>query len=72
MLETMKVVGTDTDFIIINTSDFDPTVHTVYEEGGGMTAAQLKSALADAGIGFPKTANKAALQALFDALPPKE
>lgn len=37
------------------------------DEEKGMTKAELQTALTDAGIDYPSTANKADLQALYDA-----
>lgn len=39
----------------------------VIEEEKGMTKAQLQAALTEKGIEYPYTANKAELQALYDA-----
>lgn len=61
-------------FVEINESDFDPEIHTLFEEGstadsngdGKVSIGELRDALTARGIEFDPKAKKAALQALLD------
>jgi hypothetical protein len=75
MIPTIRIKSEPSDdnplgFVIINESDFDASVHELFDaapEPAGLTAKQLKAALVEKGLEFPSNASKADLQALLDA-----
>ena len=69
-LPTVKIKNGD-DFIIINESDFDETIHTLFEDVNGdgrVTKDELIQTLKDAGVEFKQSMKKSELQDLVDGL----
>ena len=71
ILETIQILPTSPeqgDFVVINKSDFDPQLHTLYGEHAdvSMTKAELQSALDEKGIAHKPAMSKAELQALLN------
>lgn len=63
--ETIRIVGRETPYIVINKEDFNPAKHEVFRDASdqfsGMTNAQLKAHLTAEGVEIPHNANKATL-----------
>lgn len=73
-VETMKIKPAHADqgeFVVINKADFDPAIHEEHgievEASKRLGIAELREALTQKGIEFPKGAKAADLQSLLDA-----